>query len=181
MFTSKFLCFVGQMDKEAITFRKARPGELEDVLGLLKSAAEWLRNRNIDHWQAWLAPPPNFVNWVQRGFENEEFHIVEADGVMIGCFRLQWEDPMFWGLREDAAGYVHSFTISRQRVGQGLGSKVLSLIESHCREKGKRFLRLDCNAGNFGLCRYYGSRGFRNVGETTVIGERLILYEKSLV
>lgn len=95
-------------------------------------------------------------------------------------FRLQWTDPMFWGERQDLAGYLHSFTISRKFTGQRLGSKVLDLIGQYCKEKGKDFLRLDFGIAIEGLKNYYESCGFVSVGETVVYSERLALYEKKL-
>lgn len=163
-----------------LTFRKARPDELNTALALLKEAALWLRGRGIDYWRNWLAPPPAHVRWIEKGFQNGEFFLVERGGELIGCFRLQWKDKLFWGERPDDAGYVHSITTRRRLAGTGTGRRILARIESLCRENGKRFLRLDCGADNPGLRRYYESLGFEAVGETVVAGERLTLYEKSL-
>ncbi len=52
------------------------------------------------------------------------------------------------------------------------------MIENYCRHQGKDYLWLDCGKHVAGLCRYYESCGFRSVGETTVQGESLTLYEK---
>lgn len=163
-----------------ITFRKAKPEELETVLLFLKEAALWLQQKGIDYWQDWISPPPNFIDWTKQGFDQNEFHIVEDDGGVIGCFRLQWQDPMFWGDQEDTAGYIHSFTISRDLAGQSIGKFVLGLIESHCRQNEKKFLRLDCGIDIKGLRKYYEQYGFKPVGEVTVVGERLTLYEKQI-
>ncbi len=52
------------------------------------------------------------------------------------------------------------------------------MIENYCRHQGKDYLWLDCGKHVAELCRYYESCGFRSVGETTVQGESLTLYEK---
>ena len=163
-----------------ITFRKARPEELEAVLSLLKEAAGWLQKKGIDYWQDWISPPPHFIDWIRQGFEQNEFYMTEKDGSIIGCFRLQWQDPVFWGQQKDNAGYIHSFTISRNLAGQGIGKTVLGLIESHCRQKEKELLRLDCGINIKGLRKYYEQYGFKPIGEVTVSGERLTLYEKQI-
>jgi len=102
------------------------------------------------------------------------------DGKEIGCFRLQWQDPMFWGEQEDTAGYIHSFTIARKYAGQGIGAQIIRLIENHCLENEKSLLRLDCGVDITGLRKYYENLSFKPVGEVTVEGERLTLYEKPL-
>ena len=177
-----------------ITFREATPAEFDTVLGLLKEAALWLRERKIDYWQDWISPPANLVAWIKQGFDNNEFRMVEKDGATVGCFRLQWQDPVFWGKQEDNAGYIHSFTISRDLAGQGLGERVLEAIGAHCRQEGKEFLRLDCGEAARGLRSYYERNGFRPVGTAKVkyfrsetlktqgcdVEEDLVLYEKRL-
>ncbi len=147
---------------------------------MLKEAALWLQKKQIDYWQDWISPPPHFIDWIKQGFEQNEFFMVEKDKCVIGCFRLQWQDPLFWRKQEDNAGYIHSLTISRALAGQGIGRRVLDLIESHCRQNGKKLLRLDCGVGIKGLRKYYEQYGFRPVGEVTVLSERLTLYEKQI-
>ena len=166
---------------EDLTFRKARRDESPAVFALLKEAALWLRGKGIDYWQNWLDPPEAHVRWVERGFENGEFFIAERGGSLVGCFRLQWTDTMSWGERADEAGYLHSITTRRELAGTGTGRRLLALVESHCRDEGKQFLRLDCGTDNPGLRGYYESYGFEAVGEVTFEGERLTLYEKPLV
>jgi GNAT superfamily N-acetyltransferase len=165
------------MFNQQLAFRPAGPEELETGLRLLKEAALWLHAKNIDYWQEWLAPPDNFVRWIKRGFDNHEFFIVENESDVIGCFRLQWEDAGFWGERNDAAGYLHSFTTTRH--AHGTGKLILNWIEDYCRENHKDFLRLDCGASNQALRNYYENNGFQPVGEITVY-QPLVLYEKIL-
>ncbi|MEM9006340.1 MAG: GNAT family N-acetyltransferase [Cyanobacteria bacterium P01_F01_bin.86] len=164
-----------------LTFRKAEPDEIKTVLSYLKEAALWLRGKGIDYWQDWIDPASFFTDWIQQGFDEDQFYIVQMSGKDIGCFRLQWQDPMFWGEQDDNAGYIHSFTISRELAGKGIGAKVLELIEGLCREHNRSLLRLDCGVDVKDLRRYYESLCFQPVGEVSVKGERLTLYEKSLI
>jgi N-acetylglutamate synthase-like GNAT family acetyltransferase len=154
--------------------------DAEEIFQLLRGAAEWLRRKGINYWQNWHSPPKNHVCWIMEGIENREFYLVEYEGESIGCFRLQWQDSMFWGVREDDAGYIHSFTTRRDLAGNGIGRRILELIEARCIEKGKKNLRLDCGTSILELCRYYESCGFTSVGEVIVGGEQLTLYEKKL-
>ena len=87
---------------------------------------------------------------------------------------------MFWGEKDEAAGYIHSFTTRRGLTGTNTGRRVLTLIEAHCVLKGKQFLRLERGTSNSGLRNYYESYGFVSVGEVEVGGEALTLYEKSI-
>lgn len=163
-----------------ITYRKATQAEMPAVLLLLKEAALWLREKKIDSWQNWIDPAPNFIAWIQQGFDNNEFFMAESGNRVIGCFRLQWQDPQFWGEQPDNAGYIHSFTISRDLAGRGLGYRLLKLIEEYCREHGKIWLRLDCGADVPALRKYYEKYGFRLVKEEVCLGFLAAFYEKPL-
>ncbi len=163
-----------------ITFRPALPAEMPAVLRFLKQAALWLRAKKIDSWQNWIDPAPNFIVWVRRGFDNHEFFMAESRGRVIGCFRLQWQDPQFWGPQEDNAGYIHSFTVSRELAGQGLGYRLLGLIEDYCRAREKTWLRLDCGTDVPGLRHYYEKYGFSRVKDTVYAGFPTTLYEKPI-
>jgi ribosomal protein S18 acetylase RimI-like enzyme len=150
------------------------------VLALLKSAALWLRERDIDYWQNWLEPPAHHLAWVDEGLVAGQFRIVDVEGAPAGCLRLQPDDEMFWGRRDDSAGYVHFLTVDRALAGRGLGRLILDAVAGDLEASGASFLRLDCGVGVVGLRRYYESCGFVAVSEATVDGEDHVLYERAL-
>ena len=163
-----------------ITIQKSNSNDIHVVLSLLKEAALWLKSKNIDYWQNWINPQKIYVKWIKKGFENNEFYFAYMNNSIIGCFRLQWNDEMFWGKREDKAGYIHSLTTSRDKAGSGLGKRLINTIESHCHNNLKDYLRLDCGKHVKGLRNFYESIGFKDVEETIVHGEHCVLYEKTL-
>ena len=128
----------------------------------------------------WINPPSEFVRWTEEGFKNDEFFLICQEDEAIGCFWLQWDDEIFWAQRDEASGYAHSFTIAHHLAGQHIGKRALAMIEDCCRQQGKDYLRLDCGKHVARLCQYYEAYGFRSVGETTVQGENLTLYEKRI-
>ena len=150
------------------------------VLNLLKDAAVWLRNKNIDYWQNWHNPPDNHKNWIINGLKKSQFYLIYDNNTLIGMFRLQYDDEKFWGKRNDKAGYIHSFTINRKMNGKGLGYKVLNEIEIFLKQNGYNYLRLDCGINIKKLCDYYKNYGFNEVGSVIVHGEELLLLEKIL-
>ena len=163
-----------------VSIRVADMGDRDRIFELLRGAAVWLRDRDIDYWQNWHTPPPHHVTWVEDGIAVGQFRMVEHDGRSIACFRLQDSDELFWGTRDEPAVYVHSLTVDRALAGRGIGSQVLARIGEQAVAGGTRFMRLDCGVSADGLRRYYESQGFSLVGETVVDGESLALYEKPL-
>lgn len=171
------------MRSAAVIEVRLRAAAAEDrgaIFSLLEAAAVWLRQRRIDYWQNWLAPPDHHVRWVDDGLTSGEFRMIESAGSLIGCVRLQDADPLFWGARDDSAVYIHSLTVDRALAGRGIGARVLDAIGAESARRGARWLRLDCGASAVGLRAYYESCGFSAVGETVVEGERLTLYQRPL-
>lgn len=166
----------------SIHLRRANTGEYNTALEMLHDAAAWLKSIHIDYWQVWLDPPENYVDWIRQGFDNGEFYFAQAeDGEVVGMLRLQYADEMFWGNREDKAGYIHSFTTSRKYKGRGIGCTILTQIEAKLAGEGVEYLRLDCAPHVEKLCAYYESYGFEAKETVTVYGEELRLYEKNIV
>lgn len=163
-----------------VSIRVADMRDRDRIFELLREAAVWLRDRGVDYWQNWHAPPPLHVAWVEDGVTAGQFRMVERDERSIACFRLQDSDELFWGTHDEPSVYVHSLTVERALAGQGIGSLVLARIGEQASGGGARFMRLDCGVSADGLRRYYESQGFSPVGQTVVDGESLVLYEKSL-
>jgi N-acetylglutamate synthase-like GNAT family acetyltransferase len=167
---------------QEISLRKVKPDERDTVFQLLRESGEWLLGKGNDYWQVYIDLPPFLVNWIEPGFDNDEFFFAEnSEGEIIGCFRLQDDDPMFWGEQEEKAGYVHSFAISRNLAGRRTGCKVLSAIESYCRENGKVYLRLDCGTRLDTLRAYYEGFGFTSIADVHLMNSNLTLYEKRII
>jgi RimJ/RimL family protein N-acetyltransferase len=160
-----------------LTIRKALAYEISAAFNLFRDAAVWLKARNIDHWQEWHRPAELYKNWVRDGFENGQFFFVEEVGKIVGMFRLQFDDELFWGERNDEAGYIRSFTIKRDLSGHGIGYSVIDQIKSYLKDKDIHLLRLDCVSDNARLREYFENYGFKNAGTAYVHDQDLILYE----
>lgn len=150
------------------------------VFMLLKEAALWLNARGVDYWQNWLDPPREHVDWINEGIAHHQFYLVYNGDELVGMFRLQFEDEMFWGAKPDRAGYVHSFTVRRNHCGRGIGYRILDEIVNLLLDRRCSCVRLDCGRGAAKLRDYYKRYGFIEVGVVVVGGEDLVLFEKGI-
>jgi len=162
-----------------LTVRQAKPNEIDIAFDMFRKAALWLKERGLTYWQGFLEPIPDYKKWVQEGFDNNYFYFVQNEsGEIAAVYRLQFEDELFWGKRNEKAGYFHSFTTDRKYYGTGLGAKILKMVEDDLRDKGYDYMRLDCNEH---LAKYYQGLGFVPVGETSFsYTYKGILHEKKL-
>ena len=154
--------------------------DLQLVLDYLKKSAEWLKSKDIDYWQNWHNPQKLYVDWIKEGLQSRQFYQVKQDSKPVGIFRLQYEDEMFWGKKNDRAGYIHSFTVNRDYSGKGWGYKILLEVEKLLKDDNRNLLRLDCGEDVAGLIKYYKNYGFNEVGNAEVGGEHLVLLEKKI-
>ena len=156
--------------------RRAAPGDEAVVREILEDARRWLAARGIAQWTR-----PFEAEWVAAKIAAGEVHVARLDGRAVGVVRLLWEDRLFWGERERGdAGYLHTLAVRRAWAGRGIGADIVRWAEDEARGRGRRFLRLDCAAGNRALGGYYRRLGFAPVGTAAVGGETMMLFEKSL-
>ena len=60
--------------------------------------------------------------------------------------------------------FLSKIYVARAFRGRGLGTQALALVETRCRELGRRVLRLTVNRDNSTSIAWYESKGFVNAG-----------------
>jgi 8-oxo-dGTP diphosphatase len=156
--------------------RPATADEIDPFIALLEDAAQWMHARRIDQWRpgGLLAQRRAFVAAQSAG----ELLVAEESGRIVGGGLLRASPDPIWADRpEPAALYLGKLVVARDRVGDGLGERILAAAENIARERGARWLRLDCVASNESLAHYYQRLGYYPRG--TVDG--LLRHDKRLV
>jgi ribosomal protein S18 acetylase RimI-like enzyme len=143
-----------------LEIRRARPEELEEVVGVLSENARWLLSRGIRQW-----PDPFPAGRVEQLLERGEFYVGRLDGEIVATLALLWSDPAFWGERAPDAGYVHALAVRRAYAGRRIGPRLLDWAEAQAAAAGREYLRLDCPRENAVLRAYYEGQGFEPQGE----------------
>ena len=91
---------------------------------------------------------------LDHGFE---YYLTVADGVDAGYVAFVPDsDPMVL--------FLSKIYVARAFRGRGLGTQALALVETRCRELGRRVLRLTVNRDNSTSIAWYESKGFVNAG-----------------
>jgi ribosomal protein S18 acetylase RimI-like enzyme len=145
-----------------VELQQASQADVGAIIVILQGAADWLATQNIDQWQ-W---PNQFARSViAEAVKNGQFWVARCHNEVIGTFKLQQTDPMFWPEDGVAALYLHSLAIDRRFAGCGLGRELLRRAEVMAAAQKLEFLRLDCMAENSALCQYYRRAGFEPCGQ----------------
>lgn len=165
------------------------PASGADVAAYLRmrdEAAEQMVARGIVQWRPGELTEDALHRWAADG----EIFAARLDGTLVGGLFVLWSDPVFWGDREEKAGYTHGLLVDRRLKGQGLGRRLLTFAEEHIRASGRYLSRLDTVTTNDVLRRYYRAAGYREVGERAFDDGKVLahgapigsvtLFEKSL-
>jgi len=123
-------------------------------------------------------------NILRQRLEHDEVYLFLLDNVPVGTLTIQWSDPDVWGDCSDdgLAGYIHGMGISRTVGGKRVDESMLEWAVRRIVNSGKRFARLDAQASNASLCRYYKYRGFCALGTRLLGGDFLTrLFEKEII
>jgi ribosomal protein S18 acetylase RimI-like enzyme len=159
---------------ENLEIREARIADLDVVLSILEGVARWLVCRGIGGWTPGSFSRQRIAERIERG----EMYLAEVAGQSVGTFALQWSDEETWGRAPDDAGYIHGLAVRRDFAGRGLGLELLRRADNLAAASGKKYLRLDCIAGNPALNEYYERAGFGYRGQVPVRGLEVSLYER---
>ena len=155
--------------------------DLNRVMALLNEASHWLISRGITQWRWILTDAGRAV--IATRFETDEMYLVYQGDDPVATFSLRWQESTMWGGagNDGQAGYLYGFAVARKLAGQGVGLELIAWAAGQVAARGKRFLRLDTDAGNAGICDYYQRAGFHACGEAPrAQGGMLQLYEREI-
>jgi GNAT superfamily N-acetyltransferase len=157
--------------------RGAQASDLDVVFEILEEAEAWLTSKGIDQWTPGVHRQyaQRFADAIDQGFV---FVAGRRDGQIAAVVVLSWSGGKLWPAPQDDAGYVSKLAVRRDLSGHGVGLALLRWAERLAISVGKKYVRLDCLAGNHRLCQYYVDAGYRPKGEVDAHGYRLRLYER---
>jgi GNAT superfamily N-acetyltransferase len=140
------------------SIRQAGPEDAAAVERLLVEAARWVDALGVVMWDEGELESAAIGAEVAAG----QFYLAECDGVVAGAVRYQEEDALFWpDLPAGESAFIHRLVVSRAFKGRGLSEALLAWAVEHARARGKKALRLDCDANRAKLRALYERCGFQ--------------------
>jgi GNAT superfamily N-acetyltransferase len=165
------------MSAQTIEVRYARETEAELVSSVLIEAATWIAECGEPLWSI----DELGVEAIQAGVSAGRFILASVDTEMVGTARLTRDDPECWpDAASGTAVYVHRLAIRRSWAGRGIPGMILAWCARRAEILGCSFLRLDCDAKRWKLCRLYEGLGFRIHSEQRVGPHTVVRYERAL-
>jgi len=148
--------------------RPAVPGDMTAILGLIKTAAQWLQeSKGTDQW---ARPWPNQAardDRVAQGIEHGLTWMVEDNGSLAGTVTCREQGTgILWTAEElrDPAVYVSRLIVSRSYAGRGIGAALIDWAGLRgIQERDANWIRVDVWTKNWALHDYYKSQGFMHL------------------
>ncbi|WP_077319460.1 GNAT family N-acetyltransferase [Virgibacillus proomii] len=144
-----------------VLIRKATLADREEVLTILKNAAQWIQKQGINQWAYLLSGKEDDA--IETDIRTGITYMVELDKEAVATFSLSSEqnewDRRLWGKLEDHAFYLHRLAVHRDHGGKQIGEKVLNCISKQAVKIGA-VIRLDCVSDNPRLNDFYQKNGF---------------------
>ena len=138
--------------------RPATPDDFESLLEIREEVA-------IDLLQRGIPSNPNALTWqhLEDWTTERVLWVAELDGAVIGSIVVWSHDPTGYWPRADLASYLRDLMLHPRYRHEGFGAVVLGWAERYSAGRGRNRVRLDCDASNERLCRYYKEAGYRHV------------------
>ncbi len=140
-----------------VSVRKATSIDAPAISTILTEATSWLKERNQPLWSVEMFTIPK----VMKDLTEYYYYVAEDDGVVVGSFRFQLEDPEIWPeISRDDSAFLHRLVVRRSQAGRGVARQMILYAQQLTQNANRRFLRLDCAADRPKLRSIYENSGF---------------------
>ncbi len=155
----------------------ATPENAHFAAEILIEASEWAIAQGQPLWN-----PEQFTQeWARGGVERGELYLGWLEAKAVGTITFQYHDKAYWPeVPEGESAFFHKLAVRRSVAGLGVSRALVAWAIEKARTEGKSYLRMDTHFERPKLRSFYESLGFQDVGEKTVGGLHLALYEMRL-
>ena len=156
------------------------PGDLDNVVGLVREAAAWLRSKGIDQWRE---PWPDRVRQRER-ILNDLFKgktwLMRDSKAIAATITIDADEPLDLNERpvwpqdksQRPALYVRRVIVSRRYARHGLGAALLDWAADVAkRDHGAELIRIDVRTTNKKLHAYYERQRFTRCRDPQGLGD----------
>jgi GNAT superfamily N-acetyltransferase len=140
----------------------------DEIVGLVRSAAEWLRGDNdVDQWaQPWPGQQDRSQR-IRRDLDEGKTWLLRDNGVAVATITADPQDSRFWPVerQHEPAVYVRRLVVRRDYAGRRLGAALMDWAGLRAlRCYAAQWIRADVWRTNKKLHSYYEAQGFVSCG-----------------
>ena len=156
-------------------------GSMDDVPetdALIRATADWLIKKGEPLW----GPNETSLDELLQVTRAGELLVGRVDRERATCMYMHDEDRVFWPQAVPGeAFYRHRLAVARKFAGRGYAHAMLDWAAREARDRGRPFLRLDCEP-RAKLLALYASAGYARVDpEPIQVGEHFVVRHEKRV
>jgi GNAT superfamily N-acetyltransferase len=145
------------------------PGDLDNVVALVREAAAWLGSMDIDQWQTPWPDADGQRERILNDLYKGKTWLVREGETVAATITIDTDEPTdvderpVWPAEESQPRvlYVRRVIVSRRYAGLGLGAALLDwAAEVAETDYGAELIRIDVRTTNLKLHAYYEGQGF---------------------
>lgn len=160
---------------------KATPGDRDAIVALVTAVVDCLNQSGIPQWDDVY---PN-AETVDEDLRNGQLYVVRGEAGIAGIVTLNREfDPAYkngdWSYRGQDFAVVHRLCVAPAMQGQGVGRRIMRMVEAMLKDSGVQSVRLDAFSQNPYSLRLYEKLGYRVTGRALWRKGLFYLMEKTL-
>ena len=161
------------MIQNDIVIRRATATDPDAAEPIFRAASAWLAAQGVDQWQFGKPDADDVRVDIAEGCG----FVAEADGKVVGTFRLQLEpEPTYavlydgaWGA-EAAYATLHRMAVAPAFKGRGVAGAIFRFAGEYCRQHGVDWLRVDTHPQNRSMRAALEKNGFTLRGAIRLSG-----------
>lgn len=144
------------LEKQDISFKKAKLDELDKILVIYSERTKWFKDKKINQWSKYLEhhPRKEFQKAIKEGY----FFLLKKNKKIIACFELSY-DSKYW--KDSNSQVIYIYKIVTKIESKKLGSIIFEICKDIAKTNNKKRLRLDCLSTNKKLNAIYENYGFK--------------------
>ena len=119
-------------------FRKSVKSDIPEIMGIIKQAQDYFKEKNIDQWQNGY-PNEEVIN---NDIENEESYVMIKDDKIVATTVISFKEESCYEniidgkwLTNGDYGVIHRIAVGKNYKGLGLSHKIIKYAEKICLEK----------------------------------------------
>lgn len=138
--------------------RLASSDDVGTYIAFSRTAQAAIRARGLKQYVP--AAHDEYASAIRARAESGTLYVVEDGGAAAAFFGFDTAPSQWWPADGVPAAYLAGIVVGESARGRGVGGFVIRWCAAEAGRRGRRFVRLDCHAGNPWLCRYYEQHGF---------------------
>lgn len=165
------------------TLTKAMPGDEALCMEIVADGRQFQQEQGFVQWTEDYPALPDIAGDI----ETHRAYLLREDGEVLGYLCLDFDgEPAYTGITEgswrweEPYGVVHRLALNRAGRGRGLSSRVFTLVEERCRERGVTYLRLNTGLRNSRMQHILEKNGFTRRGIIVFKGSQKYAYDKRI-